>query len=136
VTGPDTLQIAQRKCTIDLEELDHRFSTFPVDLFRTLSVVDPNLHVDYYSYRYPHHGDWPVKTVQMTLDDELVEAVDRVVKRIHTSRSAFTRNALREALTRYSIEQLENKHKEGYERHPVAAGEFSDWEGEQAWSEQ
>ena len=40
MTGPDTLQIAQRKCTIDLEELDHRFSTFPVDLFRTLSVVD------------------------------------------------------------------------------------------------
>ena len=76
-----------------------------------------------------------MKTVQMTLDDELVEAVDRLVKRIHTNRSAFTRNALREALNRYSIEQLEKKHQQGYERHPVAAGEVSDWESEQVWSE-
>ena len=74
-----------------------------------------------------------MKTVQMTLDDELVKEVDRVVKRLHTSRSAFTRNALREALMRYSIEQLERKHRQGYERHPVANDEFSDWERERVW---
>jgi len=77
-----------------------------------------------------------LKTVQMTLDDELVKEVDRVVKRIHTSRSAFTRNALREALARYSIEQLEHKHRKGYERYPVAVDEFSVWEREQAWGEE
>ena len=76
-----------------------------------------------------------MKTVQMTLDDELVKEVDRVVKRIHTSRSAFTRKALREALARYSIEQLEGKHRKGYEQDPVAVGEFSVWEGEQSWGE-
>jgi len=72
----------------------------------------------------------------MTLDDELVKEVDRVVKRIHTSRSAFTRNALRGALARYSIEQLEHKHRKGYERYPVAVGELSVWEREQAWGEE
>ena len=72
----------------------------------------------------------------MTLDDELVKEVDYVVKRLHTSRSAFTRNALRKALTQYSIEQLEHKHRKGYERYPVAVDEFSVWEREQAWGEE
>ena len=57
------------------------------------------------------------------------------MERIHTSRSAFTRKALREALARYSIEQLEGKHRKGYEQDPVAVGEFSVWEGEQSWGE-
>ena len=32
-----------------------------------------------------------MKTVQMTLDDDLVKAVDEVVKQAKTSRSEFTR---------------------------------------------
>jgi metal-responsive CopG/Arc/MetJ family transcriptional regulator len=74
-----------------------------------------------------------MKTIQMTLDEDLVKAVDRVSKQLNTSRSAFTRKALREALARYSLEQLERKHRQGYARHPVAADEFSVWETEQAW---
>jgi len=77
-----------------------------------------------------------MRTVQMTLDDDLVKAVDRVSKQLHTSRSAFTRKALREALVRYSLEQQEIKHRQGYERHPVDADEFSVWETEQAWSDE
>ena len=77
-----------------------------------------------------------MRTIQMTLDDDLVKAVDRISKRLHTNRSAFTRKALREALARYSIEQLERKHRQGYERNPVDADEFSVWEAEQAWGEE
>ena len=77
-----------------------------------------------------------MRTVQMTLDDELVKAVDRVSKELCTSRSAFTRNALREALARHRLEQLELKHRQGYERHPVAADEFSVWAAEQAWGDE
>jgi metal-responsive CopG/Arc/MetJ family transcriptional regulator len=76
-----------------------------------------------------------MRTVQMTLDDELIKSVDRVSKRLHTSRSAFTRKALREALARRSVEELERKHRLGYERHPVAADEFSVWEVEQVWGD-
>jgi metal-responsive CopG/Arc/MetJ family transcriptional regulator len=77
-----------------------------------------------------------MRTVQMTLDDELVKAVDRVSKELSTSRSAFTRNALREALARHRVEQMENKHRQGYEKHPVAADEFSVWGDEQAWGDE
>lgn len=75
-------------------------------------------------------------TIQMTLDPDLVKEVDRVSKQLHTSRSAFTRKALREALSRYSIEQMERKHRQGYEQKPVAVDEFSVWETEQDWGEE
>ena len=77
-----------------------------------------------------------MRTIQMTLDDDLVKAVDRVSKQLRTNRSAFTRKALREALARHSLEQLERKHRQGYERQPVAADEFSVWETEQAWGDE
>jgi metal-responsive CopG/Arc/MetJ family transcriptional regulator len=77
-----------------------------------------------------------MRTIQMTLDDKLVKAVDRVAKELHTSRSAFTRKALQDALVRYKLEQLERKHRRGYEQNPVAADEFSVWETEQAWGEE
>ena len=76
-----------------------------------------------------------MKTIQMTLDEDLVKAVDRISKQLNTTRSAFTRQALREALSRYSTEQLEQKHKKGYEKHPVTADEFSVWDEEQAWGD-
>ena len=77
-----------------------------------------------------------MRTIQMTLDENLVKAVDRVSKQLNTSRSAFTRKALREALARHSREQFERKHREGYARHPVSVDEFSVWEREQAWGEE
>jgi metal-responsive CopG/Arc/MetJ family transcriptional regulator len=77
-----------------------------------------------------------MRTIQMTLDDDLVKAVDRVSKQLGTSRSAFTRKALREALERHNIEQLERRHRRGYEQQPIAADEFSVWENEQAWGDE
>lgn len=74
-----------------------------------------------------------MKTVQMTLDDELVREVDRVVKRLGTTRSAFTRDALRRALEEIRTKALEEKQRQGYEKHPVESGEFDDWEAEQVW---
>jgi metal-responsive CopG/Arc/MetJ family transcriptional regulator len=65
--------------------------------------------------------------VRMTLDDELVEAVDEVVKDLKTTRSAFTCNALRDALERYHARRLEEQHRKGYARHPVGKDEFSVW---------
>jgi len=74
-----------------------------------------------------------MRTVQMTLDEPLVTAVDRAVKRLRTTRSAFAREALRDALARLRREELERKHREGYVRKPVRRGEFSAWESEQVW---
>jgi len=77
-----------------------------------------------------------MRTIQMTLDDDLVKAVDRVSKELSTSRSAFARKALRDAIARYNLEQLERKHSRGYKQHPVASDEFSVWETEQAWGDE
>ena len=77
-----------------------------------------------------------MRTIQMTLDDDLVEAVDRIVKALKTTRSGFTRTALREAINNLNVRQLEKKHRSGYEIHPVNKGEFSMWEGEQDWGDE
>jgi len=74
-----------------------------------------------------------MRTIQMTLDDDLVDAVDKIVKKLKTTRSAFARKALREAIEQVNIKALENKHKKGYERHSVSKTEFSVWESEQEW---
>ena len=76
-----------------------------------------------------------MKTIQMTLDDELVENVDKVVKRLHTNRSAFTREALQDALNKYNALQLEQQHYQGYRQKPVGGVEFSIWEDEQEWGD-
>lgn len=77
-----------------------------------------------------------MRTVQMTLDDELVEAVDKVVKRLKTTRSAFTRDALRAALDRQRVSLLEKRHRIGYQKQPVSTAEFSVWEKEQDWGDE
>lgn len=76
-----------------------------------------------------------MKTVQVTLDDSLVEAVDRAAKDLGTTRSAFTRDALRAALTNLKERECEHRHRVGYEHHPVEPGEFDAWENEQVWAD-
>lgn len=74
-----------------------------------------------------------MKTVQMTLDDELLGVVDTIVKAEDTTRSAFTREALRAAIERYHIRQLEQKQIQGYQSKPPVPGEFDGWADEQVW---
>ena len=74
-----------------------------------------------------------MKTVQMTIDEELLKAVDGVANQLHTTRSAFTRDALREALAKHNAVRLEEEHRHGYERFPVGKEEFAVWEAEQEW---
>ncbi len=74
-----------------------------------------------------------MRTVQMTLDEELLTLVDKAARKLKTSRSAFTRQALREALDRLTIAQLEQRHRRGYEHQPARRDEFDRWEKEQVW---
>ena len=76
-----------------------------------------------------------MRTIQMTLDDELVATVDQVVKKLKTTRSAFARKALRNAIKQVNVNQLEKKHKKGYAQHPADKMEFSVWESEQEWGD-
>ena len=76
-----------------------------------------------------------MRTIQMTLDDDLVAAVDTVVKKLKTTRSAFTRKALKDAIKQENIKVLEKKHKKGYGIYPADKTEFSVWESEQEWGD-
>lgn len=76
-----------------------------------------------------------MRTVQMTLDEELVEEVDRTVAELQTTRSAFARDALRAALDRAHELALEARQREGYARFPVKPEEFGGWEAEQVWGD-
>ena len=77
-----------------------------------------------------------MRTIQMTLDEDLVEKVDIIASELNTTRSAFTRDALREAVRQYNIRRLELKHRQGYIKHPVNQKEFSVWENEQDWGDE
>ncbi|HFQ94212.1 MAG TPA: ribbon-helix-helix protein, CopG family [Anaerolineae bacterium] len=77
-----------------------------------------------------------MKTVQITLDEALLQQVDEVVQNKGTNRSAYIREILEEALKRYRIAQLEKKHREGYERLPIQPEEIEElelWESAQVW---
>lgn len=76
-----------------------------------------------------------MKAIQMTLEEELVAAVDRVARKMKTTRSAFTRDALRDALAKCRVKELEQKHRLGYQKRPVKRGEFDVWETEQQWGD-
>ena len=74
-----------------------------------------------------------MKTIQMTLDGELVEAVDKTVNKLKTTRSAFTRKALKKAINNIREAELEKIQIKGYLKHPINNNEFSVWENEQDW---
>jgi len=77
-----------------------------------------------------------MRIIQMTLEDDLVQSVDKIVKQMHTTRSAFTRAALRNAINNYKVSQLEQKHRKGYEKQPISKEEFSVWKNEQKWEDE
>ena len=77
-----------------------------------------------------------MKTIQMTMENELVERVDARVKLLGTTRSAFTREALRDALRRLDDQELERRHIAGYLRDPVKPDEFGVPETDRAWGDE
>jgi metal-responsive CopG/Arc/MetJ family transcriptional regulator len=77
-----------------------------------------------------------MRVVQMTLEEELVRTVDRAVKKLKTTRSAFTRDALREALRRETIREKEQRHRMAHQRRPARADEHGDWSSLQAWGDE
>jgi metal-responsive CopG/Arc/MetJ family transcriptional regulator len=77
-----------------------------------------------------------MKTVQLTLQEDLLAAVDAFVRSHATTRSAFARKALWEALRRAHEADMEAKHREGYARYPASEDESMDWESEQAWGDE
>ena len=74
-----------------------------------------------------------MKTIQMTIDEGLLRDVDKVTKKLQTSRSEFIRRAMHKLLNELKARNLEKLHREGYRKYPVNKDEFDVWENEQNW---
>ena len=77
-----------------------------------------------------------MKTIQVTIDETLLDEVDRAIMTLDTTRSAFVREALKQALQRYRIEQLEKQEAEAFARLPMDPEEVLEWQAEQVWGDE
>lgn len=79
-----------------------------------------------------------MKTIQMTIDELLLQQVDAQVKDLNTTRSAFIREALEKALQAHRIKRLEERDSAGYSVKPITKKddkEIASWESEQVWGD-
>ncbi len=74
-------------------------------------------------------------TIQFSIDEFLLAEIDRVTQSLAMTRDEFLREALETALRRNEIKLLEQQHKEGYLRRPVASDEFDECESVRVWGE-
>ena len=76
-----------------------------------------------------------LKTIQITLPQDLLVRIDQTVTELDTNRSAFARRAFEDALFRLRIEQMERQHAEGYACQPEDPDEIALWESIQDWGD-
>jgi hypothetical protein len=74
-----------------------------------------------------------MKTIQLTLEEDLLARVSQAIEQEKTTLSAFMKESLIHHLNRLKVKELEKQHREGYSKHPVQKGEFDVWEDEQVW---
>ena len=77
-----------------------------------------------------------MKTIQLALDVATLEELDKVTEEMGTTRTAYLRNLVRQALRQRRIKELERQHAEAYTRRPVQPGEFDIPEEDLAWGEE
>ena len=70
-----------------------------------------------------------MKTIQMTIDESLVKDVDRIVKELKTSRSAFTRDALKKRVADVRLQKMQARDRAGYAEKPPDKRESDIWKG-------
>ncbi len=75
-----------------------------------------------------------MKTIQITIDEELLRDVDKVTKNLKTSRSEFIRQAMHKLLNELNARNIEKLHCDGYRKYPVKKDEFDVWENDQNWA--
>ncbi len=76
-----------------------------------------------------------VETIQVVLEEDLLQAADRAARRLRLNRSAFIRQALREHLRSLRLREREEADRRGYERTPESAAELARWDRVAAWPE-
>ena len=74
-----------------------------------------------------------MKAVQILMQAELLEAVDREARRRRSDRSKLVREALARFLEDTNRRALEEQHRRGYQMKPQRRDEISPWQKVQRW---
>jgi metal-responsive CopG/Arc/MetJ family transcriptional regulator len=77
-----------------------------------------------------------MKTIQLTIDEPLLERVDCAAREQHSARSEFIRTALERELRRLREEEVGRQYEESYRKQPMTAEEIeelAEWQAIQAW---
>ena len=77
-----------------------------------------------------------MKTIQMTIDETLLERVDELVEELAISRSAYIRELIEKALEAHHWRELERLDEEGYRKLPPDDKEVEMWLGVQDWGDE
>ena len=77
-----------------------------------------------------------MKTIQMTIDETLLERVDELVEELDTNRSALIRELLERALVAHRRRELERLDEQGYRQSLPEAEEVEMWLGVQDWGDE
>ena len=77
-----------------------------------------------------------MKTISVTLDEDLLQRVDREVRSAKQTRSQLFRIVLRDWLTSRRRRRLAAEDRAGYERQPVGVGEFAGLIAAQAFEDE
>ena len=75
-------------------------------------------------------------TIQVVLDEKLLQATDQAARRARRNRSALVRDALRNHLRTLEVQEREERDRDGYARQPRAHDESLDLEAEATWPEE
>lgn len=76
-----------------------------------------------------------LKTVQVTLPEELLDRLDRFLEELKMTRSSFARRAFEEEMLRLEVEAMERQHAQAYAQQPQDPEELKDWESVRSWSD-
>jgi metal-responsive CopG/Arc/MetJ family transcriptional regulator len=74
-------------------------------------------------------------TIQVVLDEKLLNAADAAAKRRKVNRSALIRDALRRHLKHLRQLELEDRDRRGYLAKPQRVEEYRVWEDAAVWPE-
>ena len=74
-----------------------------------------------------------MKTIQITIDPDLLSQIDNDEESKQNGRSAFLRKAVRFYLEQKRLKSIAEKYRSGYSQGLVSDNDLSHWEDEQVW---
>ena len=74
-----------------------------------------------------------MKTIQITIDPELLHKIDHDEESIKKGRSAFLRQAVRYYLEQKRLKSISEKYRSGYKQGLAKDDDPTIWEDEQVW---